>query len=313
LQAEPNLMEKLRPAGWLKRTIPRVMTDNRLDRWVSFDGNVSAPGGRIFLKNVAPLLWPDSAPRGAADALRATYDEALEDPATEVLLFSQRAADLLPAAGTTGGTTGGGSAPDGRSAPRVHVLPPFYAPPPTTDRDAVKAEYGQGKEYFLWTGDAGDHWRDAMKAFSQFKLRQRSQMRLVLAPWGPQNEDLKDSLATYKFRADVAVIAPGKWEQAALGAYALLHTPATDELGWMTLAGLTLETPVITTQKNVAREWARDAVEWIDPADPLSIANALLQLYKDETYRSRLLARGKALAETMEPGKVINRYLCHLS
>lgn len=350
LQAPSTVMEKLRPAGWLKRTVPRVMTEAHLDRWVSFSGNVAAPGGRIFLKDVSSLLWPDTAPRGAADALRARYAEALEDPAAEVLLFSQRAAELLG---------------DGVGADRLHVLPPFYPAPgwaasagrpapamadsaaddrdaakahraadgrdaatahraaadrdaakahrAAPDRDAAKAHYGQGKEYFLWTGSAEDHWRDAMKAFSQFKLRQRSQMGLLLAPWDAKNEELRASLETYKFRADVTLLEPNHWEQAALGAYALLHTPGMDELGWVTLAALTLGTPIITARQNVAREWAADAAEWIDPGDPGSIVEAMLQLFKDEAYRGRLVKKGNVIAETFEPEKTINRYLCHLS
>ncbi|TDW99877.1 glycosyltransferase family protein [Dinghuibacter silviterrae] len=329
MQAEPNLMEKIRPAGWLKRTIPRVMTEAHLDRWISFSGNTSAPGGRIFLKDVAPLLWPDTAPRGAADALRARYAEALEDPGTEVLLFSKRAAELLgDGAGRShqAASDGGPAITNGAAASRVHVLPPYYGPAPVADRDAIKAEYGQGKEYFLWTGSTGDHWRDAMKAFSQFKMRQRSHMRLVLAPWGAPTggagtspgEGIQEGLATYKFRADVTVLdpekrGPEKWEHAALGAYALLYTPEKEELGWVTLAAATLETPLIQTKRSVATEWAGDAAEWVDPGDPASIAEAMLQLFKDEAYRSRLLKRGRALAEAMGPEKVINRYLCHLS
>ena len=343
IPADMHLLDKVRPAGFLRRTIPRTMIEHHLDRWVSWTGQSVAPpfapagGQRVFLKEVAPLLWADGSAsgRGAADrgaaAISARCAEALQDPNAQVLLFSTRAADILrrsvsgdPAAGA------GGNAPPhnaaahnapAEAAARIHALPPFFKGPASApaeeERDAAKAAFGEGKEYFLWLGnlDGQAHWREALKAFSQFKVRQRSRMRLVMAPWRVDDEAFAESLRSYKFRADVTVVGPGPdtWQQAAPGAYALLFTPPTDELGWVTAAAQQLGAPLISTAGSVAREWAGDAVEWVDPRSPESIAEAMLRLFKDEVYRGRLLGMGRELAETMEGGKVINRYLCHLS
>jgi glycosyltransferase involved in cell wall biosynthesis len=321
LQADMNVWDKVRPSGFLQRTVPRVMREAGLDRWVTWTGQAIGPtvapagGQRIFVKEVASLLWPaggsgeQNAGGRPAAAIIAKYVEALKDPRAELLVFSTRVAEMFR---------------DDVSAARIHVLPPFFGgsearaqAPSEEARDAAKAAFGEGKEYFLWLGslDRQSHWREALKAFSQFKVRQRSRMRLVMAPWRVMDEAFEESLRSYKFRADVTVLDQGldNWERAAPGAYALLFTPETDELGWVTAAAQRLETPLISTVSSVAREWAGNTVEWVDPRSPESIAEAMLLLFKDEGYRGKLLQAGKGLAETMEEGEVINRYLCHLS
>ena len=294
MQVESNFVEKVLPGGWLKRSVPRVIREGSMDRWVSWTGENTLPGGgqRVFLKDVSELLWGAS-PKAAA-SVRAKCASVLKDPTAEVITFSQRAAEML-----------GGS--------RIHALPPFYGaavPASWEAREAAKATFSDRKEYFLWVGtlDGQAHWRDAMKAFSQFKIRQRSQMQLLMAPWKVLDGDFGESLASYKYRADVKVLDPALWERAAVGAYALLYTPRTDELGWMVPAAMAMEVPLVSTTASVAREWAEEAVEWVDPGSPAAIVEAMLRLYKDETYRSRLLARGKAIREANSGEVVLRQY-----
>ena len=101
-------------------------------------------------------------------------------------------------------------------------------------------------------------------------------MRLVMAPWRVDDEAFAESLRSYKFRADVTVVGPGPdtWQQAAPGAYALLFTPPTDELGWVTAAAQQLGAPLISTAGSVAD----DVVAWLTVITGCTVAIELVPL-----------------------------------
>ncbi|MFM8759164.1 MAG: glycosyltransferase, partial [Methylophilaceae bacterium] len=86
---------------------------------------------------------------------------------------------------------------------------PFFQPLDYEAKAAVKAEYANDCEYFLFTG--GIHPRknllNLLKAFSVFKKWQRSNMKLLVVgrkAW--QYEDVLEKLNTYKFREDVVLL-----------------------------------------------------------------------------------------------------------
>lgn len=231
----PNWREQLVPGGWLRKTIPRVLREQGLDRWVSWTGQAVPEGVPQTVLRVEPL-------KGVAG------------------------------------------------------LPPYYPPAGPfswEEREAVRAAFSERKEYFLWLGviDRQERWKEVMKAFSQFKIRQRSQMQLLMAPWRVEDPTFRESLDSYKYRADVKVLQ--QWEPAAPGAYAWLYTPEADNLGWAAAASLTMGVPLISTAESAARAWAEDAIEWVDPGSFAAIGEAMLRLYKDEAYRKRLMDNGR--------------------
>ncbi|HMP87556.1 MAG TPA: hypothetical protein PKE63_09785, partial [Lacibacter sp.] len=88
----------------------------------------------------------------------------------------------------------------------VPLLPgAAFQPLPPAAREAVKEQVTGGVEYFLYTGSlaAGGQVLRLLKAFSAFKKRQQSSMRLVLAGAVPRKQEaaFKKMLSTYKYRA----------------------------------------------------------------------------------------------------------------
>jgi glycosyltransferase involved in cell wall biosynthesis len=244
-ETAPNWREQFIPGGWLKKTVPRVMRERGLDRWVSWTGQAVPEEVPQTLLRVEPL----------------------------------KGVRLTTADGKAG-----------------VILPPYYPPAGPfawEEREAIRATYSDRREYFLWLGviDRQERWKEVMKAFSQFKIRQRSQMRLLIAPWRVEDPTFQESLDTYKYRADVRVME--QWAPAAPGAYAWLYTAETDNLGWVAAAALTMGVPLISTAESAARGWAENAVEWVDPDAFPAIVEAMLRLYKDEAYRKRLMDNGR--------------------
>jgi glycosyltransferase involved in cell wall biosynthesis len=103
------------------------------------------------------------------------------------------------------------------------------------EKEQVKAIYTEGKEYFLFTGNIypEDQLLVLLKAFSQFKKWQLSNMKLVLA--GATNKKtarLKEKLATYKYREDVVILenpSPELITNLLQAAYAPVYIDKSEE------------------------------------------------------------------------------------
>ena len=103
------------------------------------------------------------------------------------------------------------------------------------EREQIKEKYTAGTEYFLYPGPLypPDPLIILLKAFSHFKKWQQSNMKLVLAgPASRKTKQLKEKLATYKYREDIAIIEdPGAAALTELttAAYALVFADKPEE------------------------------------------------------------------------------------
>ncbi len=180
----------------------------------------------------------------------------------------------------------------------------LFQPLSWQEKEMVKAGFADGREYFLFTG--GIHPRknlmNLLKAFSLFKKWQHSNMKLLVAgrlAW--QYEELVKKLKSYKYREDV--IMPGYLPEEQLArvtaaAYAVVYPSFLEGFGLPILEAMQCEVPVITSNTSAMPETGADAALYADPTDPDAIAKQMLQLYKDENLRSKLIEAGKLRAAT---------------
>jgi glycosyltransferase involved in cell wall biosynthesis len=191
---------------------------------------------------------------------------------------------------------------------RIYVLPGIpdekIRPLSAEEKEIIKAERTGGKEYFL--ADLGDCDEgavvDLLKAFSLFKKRQRSQMRLVLAGLIGSPEGIKERLKTYKYRQDVDWPAGspdgGRGSSdsgmAALAgaAYAVLLPVEGNSLGATLLNTWKAGVPVIAAGGGLFAEMAQGAMLGMAPGDPASLAGQLMRIYKEEDLRKELTRKG---------------------
>ena len=177
----------------------------------------------------------------------------------------------------------------------------------------VKEKYTQGREYFLYAGSIHPRKNllNLLKAFSIFKKRQQSSMKLVIAgrqAW--MSRPFVDSLKTYKYREDV--ILTGYVEETELpflmaAAYAFVYPSLLEGFGLPVLESMACGVPAITSENSAMQEIAGDAARYVDPTDPASIASELMHLYKDEDLRSRLSAIGLHRAAEFDWEKTASR------
>lgn len=177
-----------------------------------------------------------------------------------------------------------------------------FQPVSEEDKAATKNKYTEGKEYFVYAGAV--HPRKnlvtLLKAFSVFKKRQRTNMKLILAgrlAW--KYESFEKDLRSYKYRDDV--VMTGYVEENELvkiigAAYGMVYPSLFEGFGVPVLEAMRCEVPVITSANSAMQEIAGDAALYADVTSPADIANQLMLLYKDEKLRKELIQKGRIIA-----------------
>ena len=167
----------------------------------------------------------------------------------------------------------------------------------------IKNKYTDGKEYFIYAGSI--HPRKnlitLLKAFSVFKKRQQTNMKLVLAgrlAW--QYESFEKDLKSYKYRNDV--VLTGYVEEAVLAeiigaAYGLVYPSFFEGFGVPVLEAMRCDVPVITSADSAMQEIAKDAALYADANSHTDIANKMMLLYKDENLRKELILKGRQIVK----------------
>jgi glycosyltransferase involved in cell wall biosynthesis len=169
-------------------------------------------------------------------------------------------------------------------------------------KQRVKDKYTEGKEYFIYTGSVHPrkNLMGLLKAFSLFKKRQQSNMKLVIAgrlAW--KYESFAESLKSYKYRSDVMLTGYLPDEELALltaSAYAMVYPSFFEGFGLPVAEAMQSGVPVITSAGTAMEEVAGEAALYADPADHTTLADQLMIIYKDERLRSTLIEKGTARA-----------------
>jgi len=169
-------------------------------------------------------------------------------------------------------------------------------------KEAARNKYTDGKEYFVYAGaiHPRKNLMNLLKAFSVFKKRQQTNMKLVLAgrlAW--KYGSFRESLKTYKYRNDV--VMTGYIEEEELvkivgAAYALVYPSLFEGFGVPVLEAMQSDVPVITSAHSSMQEIAKDAALYADADNYHDIADKMMLLYKDENLRNQLVHRGRQVA-----------------
>ena len=189
-------------------------------------------------------------------------------------------------------------------ADNVWVIPAIagsnFQPISWSDKQSVKMQYTQGREYFLAdaNGKTIDSFISLLKAFSIFKKWQHSSMKLVVRGklYFTGTKEWNEKISSYKYRDDIVIT--NEWankEHIALlaGAYVFLHTPLPDSDVIPLLQAMQCETPCISFITDSITEYAHDAAVLIDQNNYEQLGEKMILLYKDETLRSQLVEKGK--------------------
>jgi glycosyltransferase involved in cell wall biosynthesis len=170
------------------------------------------------------------------------------------------------------------------------------------EKEQVKEKYAEGCEYFVFVGGANPkrNLMNLLKAFSLFKKRQHTTMKLVVVgAIATDDKDTFEKLETYKFRS--AVKLPGNLPDDLLakviaGAYALVFPDYFEGFALPVLQAMQSNVPVITSNVSSMPELGGEAALYAEPDDPSDIADQMKLIFKDENLRSRLVKQGETNA-----------------
>jgi glycosyltransferase involved in cell wall biosynthesis len=171
------------------------------------------------------------------------------------------------------------------------------------DKTATRDKYTEGKEYFLFAGKIhpANNLMNLLKAFSVFKKRQQTNMKLVFAgKITDKYKSFKEGLQSYKYRNDVVIIEHAEENELVKimgAAYGLINPSLYEGFVLSVLQAMQCHVPVITAAGTSMQEIAKEAVLYTDAGSFTSIADKMMLLYKDEKLRNDLIQKGRLVAE----------------
>jgi glycosyltransferase involved in cell wall biosynthesis len=212
------------------------------------------------------------------------------------------------------GASSGGSHPE--NALLAPGAPgPQYRPLTAQEKEKIRAQHTEGKEYFLaLASPAGqEDLNGLLKAFSLFKKRQRSNIRLLIAPdiFSRDPGVLPHQLDHYKYRSEITIFsdpknpkAPGNEENEEMAglmgaAYAFISLSGKEGKGLPVLNAWQAGTPVVLTEGQLVA-MAGEAAAYGPANDPPALAVQLMALYTNEPLRDGLIGKGRSKIITLD-------------
>ncbi len=174
-----------------------------------------------------------------------------------------------------------------------------FQPLESAEKEKVKQQYSNGCEYFLYTGTIHPRKNliNLLKAFSLFKKKQNSNMKLVITgrmAW--KTDGFLKLLNTFKFRNDVRLtgyVSKEELVRLIASAYAMVYPSCFEGFGVPPLEALQCLVPAIVSNTSAMPEVGGDAYLYVNPDSFEDIAEKMMLLYKDETLRNKLIKNGE--------------------
>ena len=154
----------------------------------------------------------------------------------------------------------------------------IFKPVTNEEKDLVKNKYTSGRDFFLYAGaiHPRKNLRTLLRAFSIFKKRQQSSMKLVLAgrlAW--KFDSFVKDLENYKYRDDVVMTGYVNDDELATimaSAYCLVYPSLLEGFGVPVLEAMRCGVPVITSVNSAMMEIAGKAALYADPKSTPTLA-----------------------------------------
>lgn len=168
-----------------------------------------------------------------------------------------------------------------------------------SEKEKVRAEFAGGNRYFYFAGtmQPRKNVENLLLAFDLFKQKTPSDIKLILV--GRQGWKTETALKIYEsmiFKDDVVFtgfVSDEDMNRISGGAIACCFVSFLEGFGLPPLEAMHAETPSICSDRGAIPEVCGDAVHYINPDEPESIAAAMLLFSTDEAYRQTLIEKGK--------------------
>lgn len=189
------------------------------------------------------------------------------------------------------------------SSEKIIVTPfaitPNYKSISWEQKEFTKSNYSSSAEFFLYNHPPSSEpdFVQLLKAYSMFKKRLQTNMKLLIPCSFPvTNKKVAQLLETYKFKEDIVFTGTITVDQTAeltAAAYAVIQSAqkqSVSQIQDIVQCGV----PMIILQPD---EWTKDqdCFEYANALSPEEIAGKMMQLYKDEAHRNKLISNSQQL------------------
>lgn len=180
---------------------------------------------------------------------------------------------------------------------------PAFKPLSFEEERAVRRQYSETAPYFLYLGSI--HPRKnlvrLLKAFDQFKLKNSSPLKLLIAgrmAW--QTGEVAELLKTMNYAKEVVFLGyvpEAELPRLVAAAFAMTYVSLFEGFGIPLLEALYCDVPSISSQTSSMPEVVGDAGLLADPYSVDSIALQMQRLWTEKGLRNQLIERGRLQRE----------------
>jgi glycosyltransferase involved in cell wall biosynthesis len=173
-----------------------------------------------------------------------------------------------------------------------------FIPLPEEEKEIIKQKYTGGTGYFLFSSPAllEENFISVLKAYSVFKKKQKSSMKLVIVSNTQKTKLFVTLLQTYKFRNDVVLMNQLTEKELAglvASAYAMIYPYSFKGFDELPLQALQCNVPAVVANAGSLPEIGGNAYLYFDPQNFEDIAQKMTRVYKDEDLRNELIRFGQ--------------------
>jgi glycosyltransferase involved in cell wall biosynthesis len=174
-----------------------------------------------------------------------------------------------------------------------------FHPGTETEKDATRAQYTQGKSYFLYAGaiQPRKNLENLLKAYVIYRQNCQENVGLVLT--GRKAWNFESVIQTYRempFRDDViftGYVNDTELNRLYQASIALCYVSRFEGFGLPLLEAMHAETALITSNTSSLPEVAGPAALYVHPDHPLEIAQAMQTLATDQERRQQLISAAR--------------------
>jgi len=174
-----------------------------------------------------------------------------------------------------------------------------FHPLSDAEKQRVRAQYSQGKPYFLYVGaiHPRKNVHRMIRAFDIFKNKTGAPHQLLLAGrWAWQTGAVRSAYENAEYREAIhflGYLEDDQLPEVLGGAFALTYVSLWEGFGLPVLEALYADVPVIYADATSLPEVAGPAGIGVDPMSETDIATGMLKLVENEELSADLIAKGR--------------------
>lgn len=206
---------------------------------------------------------------------------------------------------------------------KIHVVLPGFNPQFVAtnwqQQQAIKEQYTNGVDYFLHTSNLTETTViiALLKAFTLFKKRQKSNMKLVfLAQEIATNNDVINSLQQYKYKSDIVVLVDKHIDVVCgltAAAYACIQTDPHQNNFTAYFNIMQCNAPLIVAENTHTIEILQQAALYVNPTDIQAIAQAMMLVFTNEDKRNQYIQVANTISKEYSWHKMAATFWQHLA